>query len=188
MIKNLTCIVSPQENKKPGDLDPGEGLKLREGIWPTYENAIVTTAYRGDVTPNSTENWCLDLDGSDVQDGAANGHVQIKGSVFACSDLTAGRTVGGMSDVDWLRTTEGNAVYHSAEAGEDPTAASNPGLVILDGYFATPVADMKAGTETIPSPVDGSDFIGGLKKTDDWTTGWTYGLDPANRGEPLWFQ
>jgi hypothetical protein len=24
--------------------------------------------------------------------------------------------------------------------------------------------------------------------SDDWTVGWTYGLHPDNRGEPLWFE
>jgi hypothetical protein len=187
-LKNVTCLVSPQENKKPGDLDPGTGLRLREGFWGNIQNLLITTAYRGDTTlGNATLNYCLNLDGTEVLAAAAAGNVSIRNSVFACSDLTANRTVGGQSDVAWLRGL-GNAVYQSAEAGENPTAASNPNLVILDAFYSVPVASMKAGSEVIPAPAAGTTFIGGILKTNDWASGWTYGINPANRGQALWFQ
>ena len=32
------------------------------------------------------------------------------------------------------------------------------------------------------------DFLGAVSATNDWTAGWTYGIDPDNRGQALWFE
>jgi hypothetical protein len=41
-----------------------------------------------------------------------------------------------------------------------------------------------AGTDPTPDTYLGALNLG----IEDWTAGWTYGIDPSNRGEPLWFE
>ncbi|NJM92010.1 MAG: hypothetical protein HC861_04635 [Rhodospirillaceae bacterium] len=49
-------------------------------------------------------------------------------------------------------------------------------------YTATAFADAN-GTAFTMSPAT----IGAVRRADDWTTSWTYGLAVSNRGQPLWF-
>lgn len=181
-VTNLTCIISPETQ---GTHDPGQGLRIREGHMPTIQNALVTSAYMGDETlSDPVLNFCLRIDDEGEQ-AALDGDLVIESSIFACQDLTEG-DLEGSSTEGWART-EGNAMYQSAEEGEDPTATSAPDLVLLDGYYSVPAADMVATGETIPAPVAGSSIIGAVSADDDWTAGWAYGLEEGNRGQPLWF-
>lgn len=181
-IENLTCIVSANQT---GTHDPGIGIRIREGYVPIIRNALVTTAYSGDDILNDAEaNYCLRIE-NEGQQAALDGDLVIEGSILACQDLTRG-DLNGHSTIDWFRAN-GNAAYQSAEAGEDPTAATNPELVILDGYFSVPVSELRLGTENIPSPVN-SDIIGGISADNNWAFPWAYGLEEGNRGQPLWFE
>ena len=183
-IKNLTCIISPNET---GTHEEGQGLRIREAHFPTIQNAIVTGSYGADELLGDTDhNWCFRLD-NEGQQAAQDGDLVVASSILACQDLTKGNSLpNGTSTADWL-TASGNLLYQTAEAGDDPTAASNADLVILDGFYSVPVADMVVGTETIPTPVDSS-IIGAVSADNDWTAGWTYGLHEGNRAQPLWFE
>ena len=182
VLRNLTCIISPNQT---GTHDAGTGIRAREGIQLIVENAIVTSAYAPDELLGDDEfNYCLRIE-HESQDLALSDDFQMNSVVFACQDLVRG-TLNGQDKVAWLRNN-GNAAYQSAEEGEDPTSAMNPDLVILDGYYSIPVADMVATGETIPAPVGGSSILGAVTADDDWTAGWAYGLEEGNRGQPLWF-
>jgi hypothetical protein len=111
----------------------------------------------------------------------------ISSSILACQDLTKGNSLpNGTSTADWL-TASGNLLYQTAEAGDDPTATSNTDLVILNGFYSVPLADMVVGTDSIPTPVD-STILGAVSADNDWTAGWTYGLHEGSRAQPLWFE
>ncbi len=183
-IKNLTCIISANQT---GTHEEGQGLRIREAHFPTIQNAIVTGSYGADELLGDTDyNWCFRLD-NEGQQAAQDGDLVVASSILACQDLTKGNSLpNGTSTADWL-TASGNLLYQTAEAGDDPTAASNADLVILDGFYSVPVADMVVGTETIPTPVDSS-IIGAVSADNDWTAGWTYGLHEGNRAQPLWFE
>ena len=183
-IKNLTCIISANES---GTHEEGQGLRIREAHFPTIQNAIVTSSYSGDeLLSDADHNWCFRLD-NEGQQAAQDGDLVVDASIIACQDLTKGNSLpNGTSTADWL-TAGGNLLLQTAEAGDDPTAASNADLVILDGFYSVPVADMVVGTDTIPTPV-GSAIIGAVSADNDWTAGWTYGLHEGNRAQPLWFE
>jgi hypothetical protein len=111
----------------------------------------------------------------------------VASSVLACQDLTKGNSLpNGTTTADWL-TTNGNLLYQTAEAGDDPTVEGNTDLIILDGFYSVPLADMVVGTGVIPTPVE-STIIGAVSADNDWTAGWTYGLHEGNRAQPLWFE
>lgn len=185
-IKNLTCIVSAN-SETTGTHDAGQGLRIREAHFPTIENAIVTTAYGAEeVTGDADYNYCVRIENEGLQ-AAQDGDLVISSSIIACQDLTKGNSLpNATTTADWLAAS-GNALYQSAEAGDDPTAVSNTDLVILDGFYSVPTADMTIGASTVPTPV-GSSIIGAVAADNDWTKGWTYGLHEGSRAQPLWFE
>lgn len=183
-IKNLTCIVSGQEN---GTHDPGQGLRIREAHFPTIENAIVTTAYSGDEKLEDDDyNFCVRID-NEGQQAALDGDLTISESVIACQDLIDS-DLEGQSTVDWLNAN-GNNTMQTVETGDDPTDGSNANLVILDSFYSIPVSDMVVnGAPVSVTPTEGRSYIGAVSEDDNWIAGWTYGLQPTNRGQALWFE
>ncbi len=183
-IKNLTCIVSAEEN---GTHDPGQGLRIREAHFPTIQNAIITTAYSGDEKLGDDDyNYCVRID-DEGQQAALDGDLVIESSVIACQDLVDSDLVG-QSTLTWLNNN-GNDTLQTAEAGEDPTANSNPNLVILDGFYSLAPGDMviNGGPATVV-PTEGRAYVGAVSQDDNWISGWTYGLQETNRGQALWFE
>lgn len=193
-INQLTCIVSPVEALADGGTgthDPGQGWRLREGLYPTITNALVTTAYLPDgKIGDSDHNYCFRLNSAETENGTASGDVTVEGSIFACQDISDGGDVlDQAAQLAFLNGGNGNQTFQTSELGEDPTASVSNGLEILNGYFALPVADMLInGAAITATPVNGATFIGGVTAADDWTSGWTYGLQLGNRGQALYFE
>jgi hypothetical protein len=76
----------------------------------------------------------------------------------------------------------------------DATAANDAELQLLEGeppvysiaYATSQVDGAVPGAGSDPDPAT---FLGALSLgADDWTAGWTYGLHPDNRAQPLWFE
>ena len=190
-IKNLTCIISsndgPAEAMGLGTHDPGAGLRIREAHFPIIQNALITTAYQGDVKVGDTDhNYCVRIESDEGLQAAVDGDLVIESSIIACSDLTKGAVLpNAKTELEFLNET--NQTLATLEAGEDPTAASNANLDILDSFYSLPVADMKIGGAAPTVAPIGRAFFGAVVRDDDWTAGWAYGIDPANRGQALWF-
>ena len=71
---------------------------------------------------------------------------------------------------------------------EEVDLFTNANLQILEAnsfYTSTTLVDNLGNPITI-KPVGTQ--LGAVLASDDWTAGWTYGLDPTNRGKPLWFE
>jgi len=193
-IKNMTCIMSSNDGPAGtaaglGTHDPGAGMRIREAHFPIIQNALITSAYQGDVlTGDDDYNYCVRIESAEGLKAADDGDLVIEGSIIACSDLTKGDNLpSGKTQLEFINLK--SQALHTLESGEDPTAASNANLDILDGFYSLPVASMKVGgAAPTVSPVAGRAFFGAVVKDDDWTAGWAYGIDPANRGEPLWFE
>jgi len=183
-IKNLTCIISAEEN---GTHDPGQGLRIREAHFPTIQNAIITTAYSGDEKLGDDDyNYCLRID-NEGQQAALDGKLVFEQSILACQDLVDS-DLEGQSTLAWLNSNSNNT-QQTAEEGEDPSVASNPNLQILNGYFSLPIGDMVInGGPTTVVPTEGRAYVGAVSEDDNWVSGWTYGLQETNRGQSLWFE
>ncbi len=181
-INNLTCIVSPNADGQHAD---GHGWRIREAHFPTIRNSILTTAYMGD---QADDNYCVRIESAEGLQAAQDGDLMIEESIIACATLTNG---GPLPDGTTTRAflEASNDVMQTAAEGEDPTAdETDTNLAILDGFYSLPLGDMVVnGNATQVTPVD-ADFVGGVTADDDWTAGWTYGLHPDNRAQPLWFE
>ena len=197
-INNLTCIISPNPT---GTHDPGAGWRFREGIFPTVNDSMIIGSFEADSTPTaaggSADNYCLRIDNRSQQ-AAIEGDLILNHIIIACEEgvhsstpfafdgVTTEASFAAAQGVQFATIPTGTAV--------NATAAADPGLQLLEG--TQPVYSIDWATSQVDgaAPIASTDpaprlFLGGLSMSiPDWTAGWTYGIDPANRGEPLWFE
>lgn len=186
VVRNLTCIVSPNDASSGTHAAAGHGWRIREAHFPTIENSLLTTAHMAD---SADDNYCVRIDSDEGLQAAQDGDLVIRESVIACQDLTSGATLpDGTTTLEFLQAN--NAVMQTDAAGQNPDADdADTGLAILDGFYSLPLGEMIVSSEPADvTPTEGRDFIGAVTAANDWTAGWTYGLHPENRGQALWFE
>ncbi|MEL7536667.1 MAG: serine/threonine protein kinase [Pseudomonadota bacterium] len=195
VIHNLTCIISPTPVQ--GDFDPGAGWRLREGIWPVITNSLVITSFAAADTGANNDNYCLRIDNPETEAAATNGDLRISSTLFACEETFRS---------PFAETFFNNSGNQAATLTglTNPTAAADPDLQLLEGAppffsteFATSLIDGMAPLATAdPSVADmmnpddpTTTYVGGIALSiPDWTAGWTFGINPDNRSQPLWFE
>ena len=191
-INNLTCIISPNINGTHGE---GAGWRLREGIHPVINNSMIISSFAANDTTESDDNYCLRIDNAETQAAAIAGDLQLNSVVYACQENSKGNAIGGFaSEQAFAETDEGNQFATVADGTAlNPTAAADTDLQLLEG--TQPVFSIDHATSFIDSaapiattaPTAGA-FLGGLSQSDNWISGWTYGIEESNRGQPLWFE
>lgn len=190
-INNLTCIVSANEGGTHSD---GSGWRLREGIHPTINNALVVSSFGANDVSASDDNYCLRIDSAETQAAAVAGDLSINATIFACQENSRGNPIGGFADEQtWAESTGVQFATLTDGAATNPTAAADPDLQLLEGTqpvysisWATSMVDGAAPSATT-QPTAG-DILGGVAAAADWTVPWAYGIDPNNRGQALWFE
>ena len=193
-IDHLTCIISPN-GVPPGTHEPGNGFHLREGIFPTIRDSMVIGSFAANDQTAANDNYCLRIDNR-TQQGALDGDVHLDSIVFACAERTAGQTFpDGTTTEETFAQAQGNVFATIPNnTAVNATAAADAQLQLLEG--AQPVYSIDYATAQVDgaapaassAPHSGT-YLGGLSMTiPNWTSPWTYGIDPANRGEKLWFE
>ncbi len=200
-INRLTCIVSANEGGTHSD---GSGWRLREGIHPVINDALVISSFGANDTSSGDDNYCLRIDSAETQDAAVNGDLQLNQVIFACQENSRGNAIGGFADEQAWAESVGNQFATLADGvATDPTVAADSGLQLLEASaqnppiysisWASSQVDGLAPTGTT-QPSTG-DFLGALEASSDWAAGWTYGIfdgvdanGNATRGQPLWFE
>jgi len=149
-LANLTIIG----NTFAGE-NSSEGIYLREGTQATFYNTIVSgPAGMGE---------CLEVESNPVSQGhLQDGGISMTHSVMACDNGENFKF--GTSDVDleqWFLGQQGNSVVTAAEALEGIVTATDAAAADLSGdtFF------------------DNADFVGAVSADNDWTAGWTVGLE-----------
>ncbi|WP_448211981.1 hypothetical protein [Colwellia sp. MEBiC06753] len=150
-IANMTIIGN---SFKSVDAD-SEGVYLREGTRAQLHNFVVTNA----------AGECLELEAGVTVDQAIAGDTAITNSVFACGEnfKSQDSSTGSFDLMDWVLNINTN---NSTAAG---------------------IADVVNGIYTIDSTTpysfgnhpffDNADHIGAVSEDNDWTQGWTVGLE-----------
>jgi len=190
-INNLTCILSPNIG---GTHSEGSGWIFREGIHPTVNNALVITSFDPNDTTSPTDNYCLRIDNAETQAAAVAGDLSLNSVIFACQENAKGNAIGAFADEKaWAESTGVQFATLADGVGTNPTAAADTGLQLLEGVrpiysisWATSMVDGAAPLASTQPTV--GDYLGGVTSVDDWTAGWTYGIEPNNRGQALWFE
>ncbi len=183
-INNLTCIISPNVGGTHGS---GGGWRFREGIWPVVNNSLLISSFAANDTGNATDNACLRIDDDETYDAVTSGDLQLNSVVFACQE-------NANDDEQGVAETMGNQFATVADGAVlDASSAADASLQLTEGAqkvqsisWASTMVDGVAPAATT-QPTSG-DILGAVSATADWTAGWTYGLDPANRGQALWFE
>ncbi|GAB58128.1 hypothetical protein [Rheinheimera nanhaiensis] len=150
IVANMTIIG----NNFDGD-DDSEGVLLRAGTNAKLHNFVITgPAGMGE---------CLELASTETKAFAIDGSLEMTHSVIACAEPFTGDLGNGTSTEQWFLGQTGNSVAANQAA-------------VLDGIFtidATAPKDMTA----VDSFFEAVDFIGAVEAANDWTAGWTVGLD-----------
>ena len=183
-INNLTCIISPNVGGTHGS---GAGWRFREGIWPVINDSLLISSFAANDTGNATDNACLRIDDDETNDAVTNGDLQLNSVIFACQENAVDNEQGlaEAMGAQFATVADGTAL--------DASSAADVGLQLTEGAqklhsisWATSMIDSAAPAATT-QPTSG-DILGAVSATADWTAGWTYGIDPANRGAALWFE
>ncbi|MEQ3696520.1 MAG: hypothetical protein ABNH02_06080 [Pseudomonadales bacterium] len=172
-IANMTCLTSASDESAGGTHGDSEGVLFRKGFNGGLYNSIVTTF---NATGESNELVEFD-DGAPYQ--ASQGRIELKGNIFAGSEPLKDP---GTQDID------GNTIADMATfvSGNDNAVTMDLAEIqsIRSGYVsATETLGASPVTLTaIDTRFDDSGFIGAVKDGDDWTAGWTVGLDSLPAG------
>ena len=163
-IANMTIIGNTFDT---ADKD-SEGIYLREGTKAQLHNFVVTNA----------AGECFELEGgatsSVTVDQAEAGETVISNSVFACSEnfknAKADQDTDDTSDDVALNDLEDWVLNQNAD---NSTAADMD--AVLDGIFTIDTTTSKDFSGD--AFFDNADHIGAVSSDNDWTAGWTVGLD-----------
>ena len=196
-INNLTCIVSPNLT---GTHDPGAGWRFREGIHPVVNDSVVVSAYGANDTSQGDDNYCLRIDNTETQDAATAGDLQLNSVIFACQENEKGNAFGAFSGEQEFAEAEGNQFATIADGTAVDVSDTDTGNGQVLFTTALKVSSLPwdqlavdgaaaAGTTT-PTSGEATDILGGLSaiSLENWTEGWTYGLNDGNRAQALWFE
>ena len=192
-INNLTCIVSPN-GAATATHDPGAGWRLREGIFPTINDSLLISSFAANATDDNDDNYCLRIDNRSQQ-AALDGDLQLNSVVFACQENSKLQAIGGFATEQAWAESVGNIFATVADGtAKSATAVNDADLQLLEG--TVPVYSIDYATSQVDGAAPGAGstptsgtFLGGLSLgATDWTTGWTYGIHPENRGQALWFE
>ena len=200
-ISKLTCIISAN-GAATATHDPGAGWRLREGIFATINDALLISSFAANDTtdPDDDDNYCLRIDNRSQQ-AALDGDLQLNSVIYACQEPSRGNAFGAFaSEQEWAES-QGN-IFSVVPSGTEmsATAVTNPELQLLEG--AVPVFSIDYATSQVDTDGDSvgeapgvgstpnvGGFLGALSAgAPDWTAGWTYGIDPDNRAQALWFE
>jgi hypothetical protein len=193
-INNLTCIISANV---PGTHDPGAGWRLREGIHPIINDALLISSFGANDQTSSDDNYCLRIDNAETQAAAINGDLQLNSVIFACQENSKGNAFGAFTNEQEFAEDGGNQFATIADGtAVDASAAADTDLQLLEGTtkhlsiaWNTSFVDGAAPLATTqPTSGSASDALGAVTAADDWTAPWAYGISSDNRGQALWFE
>jgi len=187
-IRNLTCIPSGAKQAQASIHGDSMGAELRRGTQFAIEDSIFFTGY-AQAELDQTPGRCMRITNLETAQRAQAGNSSVKSSLLACATPTSNGTdwttvfTNGDSVANWVANNGAgsypqntNNVLQTVSAAD----AIDPDLQILNGFYTpTQFRDAAGNVFTVPS-VNGG-LIGAVTASDDWTAGWTVGLDN------LWF-
>lgn len=190
-ISNLTCIISPNIGGTHGE---GAGWRFREGIFPVINDSLLISSFAANDITDNDDNYCLRIDNPETQTAAVDGDLQLNSVIFACQENSKGNAIGTFASEQAWATDAGNQFATVADGtAKDASAANDADLQLLEGAqkvysiaWATSQVDGAAPAGTTAPTV--GDSLGAVEAASDWISGWTYGIEDTNRGQPLWFE
>ncbi len=180
-IQNLTCIPS-NIDEPPSTHGDSEGIVFRRGTEFQLLNSIVYDGH-GLESLSQAGNEGLELDDDSTRQLAQDGNSRIAGTLLFGSEPTKDALPNG-DTVEQFVLNSGVGAYPNNTGNAVVTDAVSPLATVVNGYFTAPAFtdDMGAPITVTPVDTDGDgdtadEMVGAVDASDDWTAGWTFGLD-----------
>lgn len=183
-IRNLTCIPSGARLPVATHGD-SMGAEFRRGTQFTLEDSIFYTGHAQNLSPAQPPGRCLRVTDTETAQRAQAGNSSVRSTVLACNTPTSNGTnwatvfTNGDSVANWV-ANNGTGSYPGNTGNVLIADPLNANVRVLDGYYTVPQFVDAAGANFAVPAVNGG-IIGAVRASDDWTAGWTFGLDN------LWF-
>ena len=179
-IVNMTCIPS-NIDEPPSTHGDSEGIVIRRGARTTFQNSIVYDGYGVNLL-SQTGNELLEIDDESTRQAAQDGESIFAGSLIAGSEPTKDSLVNGDTVEAWVNGT-GTGSYPD-NTGNAIITDTAPAAAVLDGFYTAESFTDVLGNPVVVTPVDtngdgdtADEIVGAVIASDDWTSGWTVGLD-----------
>lgn len=184
-ITNLTCITS---NHDAGTHDPSEGAVLRRGPQAQFVDSIFFGGYADDV---GEDNECFEIDDGVTRDFAQNGDTTMNTTIIACEDPTKDALENGDDISEWVlganpSTAGADYSFNADNFIESDPMNANVSILEPQSFLTADTLTDSSGAAIAITPSSGK--LGAVTADDEWTANWTFGLNPANRAQPLWFE
>ncbi len=183
-IKNMTCIVGSLDAVTHGD---SEGVLLRQGARAQIVDSIVYSGYGFNPTASAAQpsNECVEIEHDVTLADAAGGASTLLNTIVACEEAAKGTFASGDTVESWVLGAGAYTFNTGNVIIAQPTNAMVSVLEPGSFYTASTLTDASGNAISITPQ---GDKIGAVLNGADWTAGWSYGLHPENRGQPLWFE
>lgn len=195
-VDHMTCIFSAN-GPSTATHEPGIGLRLREGIFPTIKNSVVIGSFAANDQTATNDNYCLRIDNRSQQ-AALDGDLTLQSVIWSCAERTRGQTFpDGTTTEESFATAQGNVFATVANnTALSPLSSAGSGLQLLEGtppYYSLAWSSAQVDSAAAPASTQPTTaaraFLGAVSMSEtDWTKPWAYGLDPAKRGTDLWIE
>ena len=179
-IVNMTCIPS-NIDEPPSTHGDSEGVVIRRGARTTFLNSIVYDGHGVNFLAQ-TGNELLEIDDTSTTQAAQDGESVFAGSLLAGSEATKDSLPNADTVGQWFLNT--GTVAYAANAGNAIVVDTAPGAAVLDGFYTVATFTDVLGNPVVVTPVDtngdgdiSDEIVGAVVASDDWTAGWTFGLD-----------
>ena len=161
MLSNITIVGSTFDGE-----DDSEGVLLRHGTHGRIHNLFVTG-------PEGMGE-CFEVDSlDDTQAAAQEGNLVVTHSVIACNNGENFKgDIGAQSVEEWFLAQDGNMAY-------DGSAAIELGFGGYAPMAGSPLLQNGIDPSTVDPWFDSTDYIGAFDGVNDWTAGWTVGVNPT---------
>lgn len=187
-VRNFTCILS---NRIAGTHGDSGGYRVRQGGRAIIENSIVYSGYANAAGKvGNANNRCWRPESTTGLRDAQDGLTTVDNTILACEVVTSGSFANADTFVEWLSgaNPSANGRNYSFNSGNSQIAnVASASLSILEPgtfYTSTTLRDADGNAIAVPA----GQTVGGVRRADDWTAPWAYGLRAGNRGQPLWFE
>ena len=124
----------------------------------------------------------MEIDDDSTRQAAQDGESIFAGSLIAGSEPTKDSLVIGDTVEAWVTGT-GTGSY-PGNTGNAIITDTAPAAAVLDGFYTADAFTDVLGNTVVVTPVDtngdgdtADEIIGAVIASDDWTSGWTVGLD-----------
>lgn len=189
-IRNMTCITSNVDTADGSIHGDSEGPLLRLGAQAQIIDSIIYSGYGTARNLMKTSNECVEVENDVSLAFAAAGNSSVNTTIIACEEAVKGTLANGDALSEWAAgaNPSTNGANYSFNANNTIITTPNAaGVQILEPNSFYTATALNSGSAAITHPQAGGLF-GAVRRSDDWTASWTFGLHSTNRAQPLWFE